>query len=100
MNEKRVSILYIKWLSVNSISLDYSLWIKIGHAFLNLFIGSNRLIVCWESSIVRIDVYSFVPDSPILIQWSVAALFQYAFVETAKFKFIRGDIIAAVCLNT
>ena len=83
------------------ISLDFSFWVKIGQTFLNLFIGGNRVIVCSESSIVRSDVYLFVQDSPILFQWSVPALFQYAFVETftAKFKFIRGDVIAAVCLT-
>ena len=86
---------------MNSISLDYSFWIKTGQTFLNLFIDSNGLIVCSESSFVRSDVYLFVQDSPILFQWSVAALFQYAFVETflAKFKFIIGDVIAAVCLT-
>ena len=85
---------------MNSISLDYSVWVKIGHTFLNLFVSSNRTIVCSESSIVRSDVYLFVQDSPILFQWSVPALFQYAFVETfaAKSGFIRGDVIAALCL--
>ena len=95
-------MLQIKRLSVNSISLDYSLWVKVGQTFLNLFIGGNRVIVCSKSSIVRSDVYRFVQDSAIIFQWSVATLFQYAFVETfiAKFKFIRGDVIAAVCLTT
>ena len=57
------------------------------------------MIVCSESSFVRSDVYLFVQDSPILFQWSIAALFEYAFVETftAKFKLIRGDFIASVC---
>ena len=97
-----MNILQIKRLSVNSISLDYSLWVKVGQTFLYLFIGGNRVIVRSESSIVRSDVYRFVQDSPIFFQWSAAALFQYAFVETftAKFKFIRGDVIAAVCLTT
>ena len=87
---------------MTSISLDYSLWIKEGHTFLNLFISSNRVIVGSESSIVRSGVYFFVQDSPILFQWSNASLFQYAFIETftAKFNFISGDVIAAVCLNT
>ena len=87
---------------MNSISLDYSLWVKIGQTFLKLFIGGNRVTVCSESSIVRSDAYLFVRDCPIFFQWSVAALFQYAFVETftAKFEFIGGDIIAAVCLTT
>ena len=76
---------------MNSISLDYSFWVKRKQTFLNLFIDSNRKIVCSESSIVGSDVYLFVQDSPLL--------FQYAFVETftAKFMFIRGDVIAAVC---
>ena len=97
-----MNILQIKWLSVNSISFDYSLWIKVGQAFLNLFICGNRVIVRSESSIVRSDVYFLVQDSLILFQWSVAALFQYMFVETfsAKFKFIRGDVIATLCLTT
>ena len=51
-NEKKMDILQIEWLSVDSISLDCSLWIKVGQTFLNLFIGSNRVIVCSESSIV------------------------------------------------
>ena len=87
---------------MNSITLDYSFWVKVGETFLNFFIGSTRVIVCSESSLVRSDVYFFVQDSRMLFQWSVAALFQYAFVEsfTAKFKFIRGDVIAAVCLTT
>ena len=60
------------------------------------------MIVCSESSLVRSDVYLFAQDSPILFQWSVATLFQYAFVETfnAKFKFVKGDVIAAVCLTS
>ena len=60
------------------------------------------MIVYSESSVVRSDVYFLAQDSAILFQWSVAALFQYAFVatSTAKFKFIRGDVIAAVCLTT
>ena len=97
-----MNILQIQRLSVNSISVDYSLWIKVGQTFLNLFTGGNRVIVRSESSFVRSDVYFLVQDSPILFQWSVAALFQNTFVETltAKFKFIRGDVIAAVCLTT
>ena len=87
---------------MNSISLDYSLCIKVGQTFLNLFIAGNRVIVCSEAFSVRSDVYFFVQDSPILFQWSVAALFQYTFVLTltAKFKFIRGDFIATVSLTT
>ena len=94
--------LQIRRLSVNSISFGYSFWIKVGETFLNLFIGGNRVIVCSETSIVRSDVYFFVQYSPILFQWSVAALFQYTFVETftAKFKFIRGDVKATVSLTT
>ena len=86
---------------MNSISLNYSFCLKIGQTFLNLFIGSNGMIVCSESSIVRNDAYLFVLDSQILFQWSVPALFQYAFVETftANFEFIRGEVIAAVCLT-
>ena len=64
---------------MNSITFDYSFWIKVGLTFLNLFVGSNRLVVCLESSIVRSDVYFLAQDSPIIFQWSVAALFQYAF---------------------
>ena len=87
---------------MNSITLDYSFRVKVGQTLLNLFIGSNRVMVCLESSIVRSDLYFFVQDSPIFFQWSVAALSQYAFVETftAKFRFIRSDLIAAVCLTT
>ena len=87
---------------MNSITLDYSFWLKVRQTFFDLFIGSNRVIVCSDSSIVRNDVYFLVQDSPILFQWSVGALFQYAFVETytAKLKIIRGDVIATVCLTT
>ena len=97
-----MNILQNKRLSVNSTNFDFSLWIKVGETFLNLFKGGNKVIVCSESSIVRNDVYFLVQDSPILFQWSVAALFQYTFVETitAKFKFFRGDILATVCLTT
>ena len=96
-----MNILQIKRLSVNSISFDYFLWIKMRETFLNLFIGGNRVFVCSESSIVRSDIYFLVQNST-LFQWSVAALFQYTFVETftAKLKFFRGDVIAAVCLTT
>ena len=101
-NKKGMSFLQFKRLSLNSITLDYSFWVNVGQTFPNVFIGSNRVRVCSESSIVRSDVYFFVQDSPILFQWSVAALFQYAFVETftSKFMFFRGDVIAAVCLTT
>ena len=97
-----MNILQLRWLRVNSISLDSSVWVKIGQTLLNLFIGGNRVIVCSEASIVRSDVYLFARVSTIHFQWSVAALFQYAFVETftAKFKFIRGEVIAAVYLTT
>ena len=83
---------------MNSISVDSSLWVKVGQAFLNLFIYGNRVIVCSESSIVRSDVYLFVQDSAIFFQWSVAALFRFMFVETftAKLDFIGGDVIATI----
>ena len=90
--KKGVIILQINRLSMKSITLNYSFWVEVRQIFLNLFIGSKRVIVCSESSIVRSGVYFLVLDRPILFQWSVAALFQYNFVETftAKFKFIRG----------
>ena len=99
--KKRLNMLQIKRLNMNSVNLDYSFWVKTGQTFLYLFISSNRMIVCLESSIVRSDVYFFVQDSPIIFQWSVPALFQCAFVVTftAKFKFIGGDVIDAVCLT-
>ena len=74
--KKCMNNLQIKRLSMNSISLDYSFRAKVGQTFLDLFIGSKRKIVPSESSIVRSDVYFLVPDSPILFQWSVGALFQ------------------------
>ena len=77
---------------MNSITLDYSFWVKLGHTFLNLFIGSNGVIFCSETSIVRGDVSFFVQDSPIFFQWSVAALLQYAFVETFHSALIQGLI--------
>ena len=87
---------------MNSITLDSSIWVKIGQTFLSLFIDSKRVIVCSESSIVRNDIYRFVQDSAIFFQWSFAGLLQYAFVETltANFEFIKGDVKAAVCLTT
>ena len=54
--------------------------------FLKLCIRSKRVIVCSESSFVWSDVYLFVQDSTIIFQWSVAALFQYTFVETFTAK--------------
>ena len=85
---------------MNSISFDFLN--KLGENFLIMFIDGNRVIVCSETSIVRSNVYFLVQDSPILFQCSVASLFQYTFVETftAKFKFIRGDDIATVCVTT
>ena len=56
---------------MNYNTLDFFSWIKVGQIFHNLFIGSNRVIVFLESSIVRSDVYLFVQDSTILLQWSV-----------------------------
>ena len=87
---------------MDCISLDYSLWLTVGQTFLNLFIVGNRVIVCSVSSAVRCDVYLFVQDSTMLFHWSVATLFQYTFVETftAKFQFIRGNVIATECLTT
>ena len=87
--KKGLKILQIQWLSGNSSTLDYAFWLKAGQTFVILFIGRNRVIVCLESSFVRYDVYFFVQDSPILFYWSVAALFQYAFVDTFsdEFKF-------------
>ena len=67
-----LSDLRSKQMSMNSINLDYPFWVKIGQAFLNLFIGGNGMIVCSESTIVRNDVYHSVQDSPILFQWSVS----------------------------
>ena len=101
-DEKRLKILQTMWLSVNTITLGYSIWVKAGQTFLNLFIGSNRVIACSESSIVRSDVYFFVEASTTFFRWSIAALFQYTFDEifTAKFKFFRGNVIATVCLTT
>ena len=95
-------ILEIMRLSVRSITLNFSLLVEVGRIFLNFLICSNRVNVCSESSIVRSDVYFFVQDSTIPFHRSDAARFQYSCVEnlTAKFKFIRGDVIATVCLTT
>ena len=84
-----MNILQIKPLSVNSISVDYSLCVKVGQNFFNLFIVGNRVIVCSEPSFVRSDVYFFVQDTTIIFQWSIAALFQYTSVGTftTNFKF-------------
>ena len=80
--KKNVSNSQIRPPSVNSILLDNSLGVKVGHTFLNLFIGSNRKDVCSESSFVRRGVYFFVQNSTIFFQWSLAALFQYTIVDT------------------
>ena len=84
-----MKILQIKGLSVNSISLDYSFWLKVRQTFLNMFIAGNRVMVCSESSFVGSDVEFFIQDSGILFHWSVATRFQYTFDETftAKFNF-------------
>ena len=94
-NENCVKILKFRQLSVNSITLEFSLWVNVKQTCFNLFIGGNRVIVCSKTSLVRSDVYFFVQDCSILLQCSTAGLFQYTFVEifTAKFKFIRGDVI-------
>ena len=91
--------LQINWLSVNSITFDYSFWVEVVQTFHNMFTGSNGVIVLSKSSIVRCDVYLFVQDTAIFFRRSVAALFQNTFVETftAKFRFIRGEVIATVC---
>ena len=83
--------LQIRLLNVKSITVGYSFWVKVGQTFLNLFIGSNRVIVCSESCTARVDVYFFVEDSTILFQWYPASLFQYRLVETltAKYTFIK-----------
>ena len=86
IKRKKSENVKIKRLSVNSITLDYSLWKKVGQTILNLFIGSNRVIVFSESSIVRSSIYFFAQDSPIPFQWSVVALFQYAFVRLSLQK--------------
>ena len=86
---------------MNSITLDSSFRVKVGQTILNLFIVDTRVIVCSESSTVRSDVDLCIQDSPKLFKWSVAAAFQYAFVETftAKLRFFTGHVIAVVCLT-
>ena len=76
---------------MNSITLNSSFWVKVGQIFLNLFLGDNSVMVGSEAYIVRSHVYFFVQGSTILFQWSVAAVLQYAFVETftAKFKILE-----------
>ena len=67
-----MGFLQIRRLSVNSITLDYSLWVKVGQTFPNLSLVSNRVIVCSESSVVRSDVYFFVQDAfPVVRRHSV-----------------------------
>ena len=97
-----MKVLKIRRLSVNFITLDYPLQVKVGQTFLNLFKGSNKVIFCSESSFVRNDIYLLVQDSTLLFQWSVFALFQCTFVETStsKFRLFKGDVIATVCLTT
>ena len=94
-----MKFLQMKRLSVNSNSLDYSLWVKGGQTFLNLFIGGNRVIVfvIFYCSKWRLTFRSRLYDT-----FPIAGVFQYTFVETftTKFMFIRGDAIAAVCLTT
>ena len=60
------------------------------------------MIICSESSINRSDVSCFVQNSTIISCWCVAVLFQYTFGETftAKFKFVRGYVIATKYLAT
>ena len=42
----------MKRLSVNSITLDYSFWVKVGQTLLNLFIGSNGMIVFFRNPLL------------------------------------------------
>ena len=45
---------------MNFIHFDCSLWVKIGHIFLNLFIGSNKVIVCPDSYMFEVTfIFSF-----------------------------------------
>ena len=59
---------------MNTSPLDHSLWVKVGQTVSNLFIGSNRVIVCSESAIGRSEVYFFVKDFSILFRCSVATM--------------------------
>ena len=95
-----MNIIRIRRLSEKSITLNFSLGVKIAQISPYLFMRSNRVIVSPESSKVRCDVYFFVQDSTILFQSSVAALFQYTSVETftANFKPFRGNVIATYVL--
>ena len=97
-----VNILQIERLSVNSITINFSLWVKVGEAILNLFIECNRVVVCSASSIVYREVRFLFLNSRILSQCYVAALFQYTFVgtSTANFKFVKGNVIAPLCFTT
>ena len=92
----------IRRLSVISITLDHSFWVKNRKSFPNLFNGSKRVIVCSESSFFWSDVDLFAQDSTITFHWSVAALFLYIYLETfnVKVRFVRGSVIATVCLTT
>ena len=59
---------------MKSIGPDSSFWVKVEKTFIILFIGSNRMIVCLQSSqqtesfFVRSDVYFFVHNFAILLQ--------------------------------
>ena len=53
IKRKISEVLQFRRLSVSSIALDYSLWVEVGHKFLNLFRDGNRVIVCSESSVNR-----------------------------------------------
>ena len=66
-----------------------------------MFIGSNRVIACSESCIVRNGIYFIFQDSMILFQSFVATLFQYTNVQTvnAKYKIVRGNFTVTVCFT-
>ena len=54
--KKRMNVLQMKRLGVNSIILDFSFSVKLEQTYLDWFIGSNKMIVCSKSSIVRNEV--------------------------------------------
>ena len=54
--KKRMNLLQIKRLSVNSITLAFLLLAKVRQTFLKLFIGSSRVLDCSESSFVTFTV--------------------------------------------
>ena len=83
---------------MDTVSYNYSLGIEIGWPFLYLFICSNTMIYCSETSICRSKVDNFIHHSTIFFHWSISSLFQSSFVQAfaTEFVLVRLSIVATI----